>query len=335
LGGNGKLGTEIGTLKEQYIPYAEPYASTGRTKQIDEIPNKQEKRMFCVFEEHKRTTFGKPADWRRHMNNFHKPGKKAWRCPERECGLEFDSSSNFCQHHRKEHKCRKSCTHADRVKIRKPIKQAFACGYQSCSGLLSSWDSWCDHVAKHMENGMTINQWQYNILLRNLLRRPQVNFLWEERVAQEVGQYNVNARFTWRPRDTRRIKWQLEYMDEVELSKSAESLVLRAYDIGLAVRSAQELLEPSIPIIEPTTTRRPSQHLNPGGSDNSFGTSALPLPAQTLQAFQPPPQHSTSLHTYDAEGPGSNTNPENFASLGQFEPPFEFDFTSLLNDASL
>ena len=269
------------------------------------------------------------------MNNFHEPGNKAWRCPEDECYQIFDKPNNFCQHHRKEHKCRKSCNHADRAKIRIPIKRAFACGCQSCPFLLFSWNNWCDHVAEHMEKGMTINQWQYNTLLHNLLRRPEVRLLWEEHVAQEVGPYNVYARFTWRPRDTREIKWQLEHMDEVELHKNAESLVLRAYDIGLAVRSAQELLEPSIPIVEPTTTRRPSQHLNSGDSDNSFGASALPVPPQTPQAFQLPPQHSTPSLTYDAEGPGSNTNPEYFAPLGQFASPFGFDFDLMVSDASL
>jgi hypothetical protein len=154
---------------------------------------------------------------------------------------------------------------------------------------------------------MTINQWQYNILLRNLLRRPEVHLLWEKRVAQEVGLYNVQARFTWRPRDTREIKWQLEYMDEVELHKNAESLVLRAYDIGLAVRSAEELLEPSIPIVEPTTMRRPPQYLDSGHSDNSFEASAL---SQMPQAFQLPSHHSPLLLTYDAADHVSNINPE-------------------------
>jgi len=261
------------------------------------------------------------------MDNFHKPGKKAWRCPEYECHEIFDKPNNFCQHHRKEHKCRKSCNHADRAKIRTPIKRAFACGYQSCPGLLFSWDNWCDHVAKHMEDGMTIDQWQYNMLLRNLLRRPEVHLLWEDRVAEEVGAYNIHARFTWRPRDTREIKWQLEYMDEVELCRNAESLVLRAYGIGLAVRSAQELLEPSIPIVEPTTTRRPSQQLKSGEFGNSLRASTLPFSTQTPQAFQFPPHHSTPLLTYNEEDPGSNINPENFRSLGQFMSP-GFDFGS-------
>jgi hypothetical protein len=310
LGNNGKREAQTRTLDGQHtrtIQYAEFYPNTGRSSENDEISNKQEKRLFCVFSEHKGTSFGKPSDWKRHMNTFHKPGKKQWRCPEHECHETFDKPNNFCQHHRKEHKCRKSCNHADRAKIPTRIKLAFACGYQSCPGLLFSWENWCNHVAKHMENGMTINQWQYNILLRNLLRRPEVHLLWEKRVAQEVGLYNVQARFTWRPRDTREIKWQLEYMDEVELHKNAESLVLRAYDIGLAVRSAEELLEPSIPIVEPTTMRRPPQYLDSGHSDNSFEASAL---SQMPQAFQLPSHHSPLLLTYDAADHVSNINPE-------------------------
>jgi hypothetical protein len=331
MGESGNLESRTGTVHRQSlsgIPHAEPDVITRQTDQNDEAPNRQERRLFCVFHEHRGTSFGKRSDWRRHMNNFHKPGKKAWRCPEDECHQLFDKPNNFCQHHRKAHRCRKSCNHADRAKVRIPIKRAFACGCQDCHGLLFSWDEWCTHVAEHMENGMAIDQWQYNTLLRNLLRRPEVHHLWEQHVAREVGPYTVPARFTWRPRDTREIKWQLEYMDEVELQKDAESLVLRAYDIGLAVRSAQELLEPSIPVIEPTPSRRLSHHLNSSDSNNSFRASPLLCPPQTPRAFQLTHQQSVATLPYDVEGLRNDTSHEHFEPQDQFALPFGFYLAS-------
>ena len=206
-----------------------------------EGPKQQDNRWFCVFDEHKDTSFGKPSDWKKHMNNFHEPGKKAWQCSVNDCFQIFDKAKNFCQHHRKEHGCRKSCTHADSAKKKDMNKRAFACGCESCQSLLFSWDEWRDHVAQHMENGMTKSQWQYNTLFRNLLRRPEVHPHWETLVAEGVFPYNVLSRFTWRPRNTGHLKTQLEYMNSSDLLKDASHLVLQAYENGTSVRSAQEL----------------------------------------------------------------------------------------------
>lgn len=334
MGDNPNLETGTGPLDGQGPPNIPPTQSCVLARSPDrkqEGLKKEEKRLFCVFDEHRNTSFGKPGDWRRHMNNFHEPGKKAWRCPEEDCHQIFDTPTNFCQHHRKKHKCRKSCNHAERAKMRIPMKRAFACGYQSCTGLLFSWDKWCDHIAQHMENGMTIDQWQYNTLLRNLLRRQEVHLRWEELVAQQLFPYNVPPRFSWRPRNTREVKWQLEYLEDSELLKNAASLVLRAYDIGLAVRSGQELLGPSIPIAEPITTRRKSHDLSSlgiGDSDHPFGDSAFPFPPQKPQAFQLPLQHSTPTFSYDLEHLGSNGDTEYFANLDRFSPPFDFEHST-------
>ncbi|OCL01234.1 hypothetical protein AOQ84DRAFT_23831 [Glonium stellatum] len=216
-----------------------------------------EKRWFCVFDEHKDKSFGKRSDWKKHMNGFHEPGKIAWQCPEQDCRQIFVQDSNFCQHHRLQHACRKPCKHADSAKKRMPLKRAFACGYRTCQALLFSWDAWRDHVAHHMEDGMKISQWQYNTLLRNLLRRPEIHHYWEAHVAGQVFPYNIPARFNWRPRNTTLLKWQLEYNDEADLAKNAKAIALQAYETGLEVRSAQELVDPSVLIAEPI--KQPSE----------------------------------------------------------------------------
>ena len=291
-----------------------------------------EKRWFCVFDEHKDKSFGKRSDWKKHMNGFHEPGKIAWQCPERDCRQIFVQDSNFCQHHRLKHACRKPCKHANSAEKLIPLRRAFACGYQSCQSLLFSWDEWRNHVARHMENGMTISQWQYNTLLRNLLRRPEVHPYWEAHVAGQVFPYNISARFNWRPRNTTLLKWQLEYNDEADLKKNAKAIILQAYETGLEVRSAQELADPSVLIAEPI--KQPSevsksldltsqlQH-----SDSDMITSCkmqlcqprTPLPPQELPG-QFPDQYLLSA----TEELRNDINAEHLLSFDKFPPPFHY-----------
>lgn len=296
----------------------------------------QENRWFCVFDEHKDTSFGKPSDWKKHMNNFHEPGKKAWQCSEKDCFQIFDKAKNFCQHHRKEHGCRKPCTHADSVKKRNMNKRAFACGCESCQRLLFSWDKWRDHVAQHMENGMTKSQWQYNTLFRNLLRRPEVHPHWEKLVVEGVYPYNVLSRFTWRPRNTGHLKTQLEYMNSSDLLEDAHRLALQAYESGTSVRSAQELSDPSPLIAEPSTVPMPlsldhysapqPQNSCPGVvgvSHDHFGIPPFPLHHQEPHDFQPPFQQTPSSTPPALGDPEINFDIEHYLDqLQDNEPPF-------------
>jgi hypothetical protein len=208
-----------------------------------------EKRWFCVFDEHKGKSFGKRADWKKHMSDFHEPGKKTWQCPD--CQQMFDQLVNFRQHHRMQHCRRSPCKHTSSTKKLAQTKQVFACGCRSCEYLLSSWDEWRDHVVQHLENGMTPNQWQYNTLFRNLLRRPDIHARWKAYVSEKVGHYNISPRFNWRPRNTLFLRNKLEY-NEIILNSDAGRLVEDAYQTGLEVRSAHELLDPSTLIVEPS-----------------------------------------------------------------------------------
>ena len=273
------------------IPHAQSIVGAMQTARDKEGPNQLEKRWFCVYDEHRGKSFGKTSDWKKHMNNFHQPSKKAWQCPEKDCSQIFDTANNFGQHHRTMHNCRKPCKHADSAKIRIPTRRAFACGCQSCQALLFSWDEWRNHVAQHMEDGMTIYQWQYNALLRNLLRRPEIHPYWERHVAQQVFPYNVPPRFNWRPRNTLQLKRQLEYFDGVELSKRAAYLALQVYETGLEVRSAQELLDSSGLIAEPISMQKQPHYSLPTLVDDSgiqSGVSTSPIFHQEPQGLRTP-----------------------------------------------
>jgi hypothetical protein len=211
-----------------------------------------ESRWFCVFDEHNGKSFGRRSDWRKHMNDFHKPDKKAWECPD--CHQVFDQLCNFIQHHSVQHCHRNRCKHSGTATKLRYSKRAFACGRQFCDRLLHSWDEWRDHVAEHLEDRMSEDEWQYNTLFRNLLRREEIHSRWEKFVSDQVGNYNVAARFNWRARNTLLLKLKLEYCETI-LKSDSERLVEDAYRNGLEVRTAHEVLDPSTLITEPGTTR--------------------------------------------------------------------------------
>jgi hypothetical protein len=251
-----------------------------------------------------------------------------------DCFQIFDKAKNFCQHHRKEHGCRKSCPHADNAKKKDMNKRAFACGCESCQSLLFSWDEWRDHIAQHMENGMTKSQWQYNTLFRNLLRRPEVHPHWETLVAEGVFPYNVLSRFTWRPRNTGHLKTQLEYMNSSDLLQDAPHIALQAYENGTSVRSAQELWDPSPLIAEPSTVPIPlfdSPYSAPhsrdscpgvvGDSHTHFGISPFPPNHQGPQAFRSSFHQTQSTPPTVTRDREMNFDVEQFLNFDQLQEP--------------
>jgi hypothetical protein len=241
--------------------------------ELTPVLKQSEDRLFCVFDEHKGKSFRRRSDWKKHMNDFHKPDKKAWECPD--CHQIFDQLRNFFQHHLVQHCHRNPCKHSA-TKLRYS-KRAFACGRQFCERLLHSWEEWRDHVAEHLEGGMSQDEWQYNTLFRNLLRREEIHSRWEKYVSDQVGHYNIAARFNWRARNTLLLRLKLEYCEIISES-DAERLVDDAYKIGLEVRTAHELLDPSTLITEPSTIRSQTDVLCYGACSQHRSTAELNPP---------------------------------------------------------
>jgi hypothetical protein len=56
----------------------------------------------------------------------------------------------------------------------------FGCGFDKCKEVSIGWDERCDHVAKHMKNGATMDQWKYSNVIRNLIRQEALHDTWKE-----------------------------------------------------------------------------------------------------------------------------------------------------------
>lgn len=151
-----------------------------------------------------------------------------------------------------------------------------------------------------MENGMTLPQWQYNTLFRNLLRRPEIEEIWRKKVAASCP-YNVSPRFNWRLHNTREQKTNLEYLDGHNLALNARDLVLQAYQTGTGIRSTEELSDPSVLITEPVNL----------STDHLHSTSLLDVPDLPMgdpQGYTMPHQQSPSMETLVQE-PSFNFDP--------------------------
>jgi hypothetical protein len=146
------------------------------------------------------------------MDRYHKPGPNAWECQQKGCERQFETELLFRQHHASDHRCRRSCMHADQSKTSVPLKLAFACGFEGCTGLFNNWDNWRDHVRDHLWSGASVSSCQYTVEFRNLLRRREISSLWNSRVEQQRrAPQGYQQGFLWEPSTSSHLKKHLEF----------------------------------------------------------------------------------------------------------------------------
>ena len=151
--------------------------------------------------------FRKKGDCKTHMMNFHNLGKE-WACPR--CHWIFDRDNDLLKHCRVGHPCWPLPPITDIVTELLP-KQVFACGFHGCESLFSFWDEWFDHVANHMRNGLTPSDWQYSLVIANLLCQTNLRKVWEYFLSQT---YNAaQPLLEWTPSTSRQLCQKLECQD--------------------------------------------------------------------------------------------------------------------------
>lgn len=153
------------------------------------------------------TTFGRKAECKNHMLNFHNL-QQEWKCPT--CLAIFDRANDYSKHNRDEHAGQLVFPATD-VVTNLLAKQVFACGFQSCENLFSSWAEWFDHITAHMRDGKKPSDWSYTVVIRNLLRQPNLRDAWEQMMLRSYG--TTQHMLEWDPSTARQLCQKLECRD--------------------------------------------------------------------------------------------------------------------------
>jgi hypothetical protein len=91
------------------------------------------------------------------------------------------------------------------------------------------WDERCDHVAKHMKNGSTFEQWKYSNVIRNLIRQEALHDTWKELFASlDERLKESRSHITWSPDNTRVLRQKLQCCD---LRPSREEVLITALSL--------------------------------------------------------------------------------------------------------
>lgn len=225
-------------------------------------PDAKHTPISCPFPGHEKSTFKRKGDWKSHMDDFHRPGPVAWLCQEERCKRRFETKLLFQQHHTSFHHCGRTCTHADRSQRPVSPKLAFACGFECYAGLFSQWEAWRDHVREHLLGGSHPSAWSYTIEIRNLLRRKEINSLWQSYVTNHCAIAEGHEHiFDWEPNTTSDLKEQLEFGN---LRQNREHLVEQIVLAAVRVQSQAEFRNQlSLPVDAASSTTTANSYMVP------------------------------------------------------------------------
>lgn len=185
--------------------------------------------MFCTYcaEQKSLKTFKAKSDWKKHEARMHETGED-WACVVIGCSRIFDRQKDFIKHHQRYHSGRPLPSLTD-IGITLLPRRVFGCGFDKCKEVSIGWDERCDHVAKHMKNGATSEQWKYSNVIRNLIRQEALHETWKEIVACLDERLKGNrAQISWCPDNTRVLRQKLQCCD---LRPSREEVLLTALSL--------------------------------------------------------------------------------------------------------
>ncbi|PSN69438.1 hypothetical protein BS50DRAFT_341861 [Corynespora cassiicola Philippines] len=185
--------------------------------------------MFCTYcaEAKSLKTFKAKSDWKKHEMRMHETGED-WPCIVNGCNRIFDRQKDFLKHHQRYHSGRPLPSLTD-IKISLLPRRVFGCGFDKCKEVSIGWDERCDHVAKHMKNGSTFDQWKYSNVIRNLIRQEALHDTWKELVAcLDERLRESRAQISWCPDNTRILRQKLQCCD---LRPSREDILITALSL--------------------------------------------------------------------------------------------------------
>ncbi|CAI6337671.1 unnamed protein product [Periconia digitata] len=170
--------------------------------------------MFCTYCAEGKTmkTFKAKSDWKKHEMRMHETGED-WPCIVNGCNRIFDRQKDFLKHHQRYHSGRPLPSLTD-IGIQLLPRRVFGCGFDKCKEVSIGWDERCDHVAKHMKNGATFDQWKYSNVIRNLIRQESLHDTWKDIVCcLDERLRESRSQISWCPDNTRVLRQKLQCCD--------------------------------------------------------------------------------------------------------------------------
>lgn len=230
--------------------------------------------MFCTYcaEQKSLKTFKAKSDWKKHEMRMHETGED-WPCSVIGCNRIFDRQKDFVKHHQRYHSGRPMPPPTD-IGITLLPRKVFGCGFDKCKEVSIGWDERCDHVAKHMKNGASFDQWKYSNVIRNLIRQEALHDTWKELVAcLDERLRESRSHISWCPDNTRILRQKLQCCD---LRPSREEVLITAMSLrsDIPLESVHQQLplgfitpsRDSVPHIDKVSREHRMQILN--GSSN-------------------------------------------------------------------
>lgn len=185
--------------------------------------------MFCTYcaESKLQKTFKAKSDWKKHEMRMHETGED-WQCVVLGCSRIFDRQKDFIKHHQRYHSGRPLPSLTD-IGITLLPRRVFGCGFDKCKEVSIGWDERCDHVAKHMKNGATYDQWKYSNVIRNLIRQEALHDTWKELIGcLDERLRESRSQISWCPDNSRILRQKLQCCD---LRPSREEVLITALSL--------------------------------------------------------------------------------------------------------
>jgi hypothetical protein len=185
--------------------------------------------MFCTYcaEQKSQKTFKAKSDWKKHEMRMHETGED-WPCAVNGCNRIFDRQKDFIKHQQRYHAGRPLPSLTD-IGITLLPRRVFGCGFDKCKEVSIGWDERCDHVAKHMKNGATLEQWKYSNVIRNLIRQEALHDTWKEIIGcLDERLRESRSQISWCPDNSRILRQKLQCCD---LRPSREEVLITALSL--------------------------------------------------------------------------------------------------------
>ncbi|KAH7382480.1 hypothetical protein DE146DRAFT_623788 [Phaeosphaeria sp. MPI-PUGE-AT-0046c] len=233
--------------------------------------------MFCTYcaEQKSLKTFKAKSDWKKHEMRMHETGED-WPCIVIGCNRIFDRQKDFVKHHQRYHSGRPLPSLTD-IGITLLPRRVFGCGFDKCKEVSIGWDERCDHVAKHMKNGASFDQWKYSNRMQILIgnSNPQLS-------RSRLDSINVAL---------------------VRVINSAEHTA--NYDCG-----SSPFIEPESPAVDTTGRRISYMDVDPGNFLDVAQPAIpdIPQPMSATTMNPPPPQTPLINHQQQPHTPTDEFN---------------------------